>query len=212
MIINVAITVCNEHVELNNLLFMVNAIKVNTPINIKIYIQADKQKVTQDVIDVVSKYHNSIEDYVEFPFSGDFSEFKNNLFNVCGEGYIYQLDADELPNHVQFMYLHEVLKKDPNIDLVFVPRVNIVNGIEESDIEKWGWRYQEMWGKKLINFPDYQGRIYKNEDYLRWEGKVHERITGYYKPYKLPESLEVSISHIKTIDKQRYQNNFYDKL
>lgn len=212
MTFNVAITACDEHQELDHLLFMLNAIRRTLSFPLKIYLQVDKNKVTQEVKDVYFKYKHNIRHYEEYDFKGNFSDFKNNLFNICEGGYIYQLDADELPNNAQFIYLHELLSKDPNIDLVYLPRVNIVKGIELSDIEKWGWSYREMWGEKVINFPDYQGRVYKNEDHLRWEGKVHERITGSYKPHILPESIELSISHIKNIDKQRKQNNFYDQL
>jgi len=65
--------------------------------------------------------------------------------------------------------------------------------------------------KMRINFPDYQGRIYKGN--LRWEGKVHEKIIGakYYSLIPV-DNDEYFIEHNKTITRQENQNNFYNTI
>src|ERR1035437_2682666 len=40
--------------------------------------------------------------------------------------------------------------------------------------------------KPLINFPDFQGRIYKKADTIQWNGKVHERLVGFKKFANFP--------------------------
>lgn len=212
MVINFAITVCDEHEYLDKLLFMISTIKHLQFVSSNVIIQADKNKVTEEVKEVCKKHFKFIDKYEEYPFNGDFSDFKNNLFKICPEGYIYQLDSDELPNHVQILYLIQALEKDPDIDLVYLPRVNIVDGITPDDVTKWKWRVDEVGDQLHINFPDYQGRVYKNENHLRWEGKVHERIVGSYKKYQLQSHPMLSILHIKDIDRQRNQNKMYDNL
>lgn len=66
--------------------------------------------------------------------------------------------------------------------------------------------------KPIINWCDYQTRIYKNIPEIKWEGKVHERIKG-TKTFSLLPAEEVwSLYHPKEITRQEKQNNFYDTL
>ena len=83
--------------------------------------------------------------------------FKNNLKSHCTKDYIFQVDADEIPHEYLVEYLGEVLETNP-VDIVFVPRVNTVEGLEQSHIDKWKWNVND---KGWVNFPDYQTRIYK---------------------------------------------------
>lgn len=65
----------------------------------------------------------------------------------------------------------------------------------------------------IINFPDYQARIYKNNDNIKWSGKVHETITGHSTYYNLPiEKVDYCLMHQKSFEKQISQNEFYNKL
>ena len=58
-------------------------------------------------------------------------------------------------------------------------------------------------------FPDYQGRLYKNLDNIKWQNKVHERISGHKTEAHLPAEEEWALYHIKDILRQREQNNYY---
>jgi len=64
----------------------------------------------------------------------------------------------------------------------------------------------------IINFPDYQWRIYKNHHKITWINKVHERLVGFTTHSALPAMEEYCLSHPKTIERQEKQNNFYAKL
>jgi hypothetical protein len=103
--------------------------------------------------------------------------------------------------------LHEILEMNSNVDLIFVPRINTVNGITQEHVDKWGWRVNE---NGWINFPDSQGRIYRKG--MSWYGKVHERIIGGQKFSSLPLDEEYCIQHHKTIQRQEKQNNYYSSL
>jgi hypothetical protein len=87
-----------------------------------------------------------------------------------------------------------------------IPRVNIVNGLTEEDTRRWGWRVNE---KGWVMFPDYQTRLYRNTEEIKWEGKVHERIIGYKTQAPLPDEEEWCLYHIKEIERQRKQNDYY---
>ena len=138
----------------------------------------------------------------------DFGAHKNFLNSKCNGKYIFQVDADEKFNQNLLTYLHDIIDNN-DIDLYMIPRVNIVNGLTEQDIRGWGWRINE---KGWVMFPDYQTRLYKNIPEIKWEGKVHERIVGYKTTAPLPDEEEWCLYHIKDIDRQRKQNDYYDTI
>ena len=96
---------------------------------------------------------------------------------------------------------------NPKVDLVFVPRINTVNGLTQEHIQKWRWNVNE---KGWVNFPDQQGRIYRKG--MDWYGKVHERIIGGQIFSSLPLDEEYCIQHHKEIKRQEKQNNFYSSI
>jgi len=63
----------------------------------------------------------------------------------------------------------------------------------------------------LVNYPDYQWRIYRNIERIRWIRPLHEIISGAHVTAELPKEVELSIIHDKTIERQRAQNEFYNK-
>jgi glycosyltransferase involved in cell wall biosynthesis len=61
----------------------------------------------------------------------------------------------------------------------------------------------------IVNWPDPQTRICKNSPNIRWQGKVHERLSGQGTISQLPIAAEFAILHHKTISRQEQQNSFY---
>lgn len=138
--------------------------------------------------------------------NNDFANHKNFLTEQCMGDYIFQVDADETFHANLLTYLHDIVDNNTNVDLFLIPRVNVVNGLTDEDIRRWGWQVNE---KGWVMFPDYQTRLYKNHVDIRWEGAVHERIIGYKTMAPLPAEEEWSLYHIKTIERQRRQNDYY---
>lgn len=138
----------------------------------------------------------------------DFASHKNYLNSLCTGKYIFQIDADEKLNSNLLNYLHDIIDNN-DIDLYIIPRINIVNGLTEEDIRRWGWRVND---KGWVMWPDYQSRLYRNVESIKWEGKVHERIVGYKTMAPLPDEEEWCLYHIKEIERQRKQNNYYDTI
>ena len=64
----------------------------------------------------------------------------------------------------------------------------------------------------VINFPDYQSRVYRNKEGVRWEGKVHERVVSNNRSEYFGLSSLYSLLHIKDIKRQEQQNNYYSTL
>jgi glycosyltransferase involved in cell wall biosynthesis len=141
--------------------------------------------------------------------NNDFATHKNFLNSKCTGEYIFQIDADETLHSNLLTYLIDVVDNNKNIDLFFVPRINIVNGLTEDDVRKWGWQVNELgW----VMFPDYQTRLYKNSETIKWEGKVHERIVGHKTQAPFPAEEEWALRHIKEINRQREQNKLYETI
>jgi hypothetical protein len=62
----------------------------------------------------------------------------------------------------------------------------------------------------IINYGDYQNRIFKNKPEIYWVNKVHEKIVGAMLISKMPYGLD--LIHPKTIERQEKQNNFYENI
>ena len=205
--ISYAITVHNEIDELTNLL---NFLQLHIRKEDEIVIQYDETSVTDEVKEYVTLMNSMHENHivVGFPLNKDFASFKNNLKSHCTKDFIFQVDADEIPHEYLVEYLGEVLETNP-VDIVFVPRVNTVEGLTDEHIKKWGWKVDE---KGWVNFPDYQTRIYRNTEDVTWMNKVHERITGYNTFSNFPAEEQWSLYHPKKIDRQEKQNEFYETI
>jgi hypothetical protein len=206
--ISYTITACNEDRELDKLL---NVIRVNLKDTDEVVIQLDQNNSTDEVRKVCSIYQERIPilKVIQFPLNNDFASFKNNLKSHCTKEWIFNIDADEIPSAFLLENIHTILESNSDLDLLIVPRWNIVDGITERHIDSWRWRYDE-WGR--INWPDWQMRIYRNKESISWKNKVHEKIDGYEKYSFLPEDKDYCLFHNKTIQKQEQQNNFYDTI
>ena len=142
-------------------------------------------------------------------FENNFADWKNKLTSLCTGDYIFQIDADEIPNENLIFTLHEIIETNSELDMFLVPRVNTVEGLTQEHIVKWGWRVNdEGW----VNWPDLQCRIWKNKPELRWKNKVHEVLDGFKTYTALPDVEYFALYHPKTIAKQEKQNNYYDTL
>ena len=80
----------------------------------------------------------------------DFASQKNYLKNMCTGDYSFNLDADEMISHWFMKDIHEILEGN-EVDLIYVPRINTVEGITEEHCRMYGYQINE---KGWINYPD----------------------------------------------------------
>ena len=161
-------------------------------------------ETTKSILDTMTSIHEI--KFEQRRLLKDFAGQKNHLKNMCTGDYIFNLDADELPHKWLMKNIKEILQANPSVDLYWVPRVNTVEGLTQEHINKWGWNVNE---KGWVNFPDYQGRIWKNRTSIRWEKPVHETLVGYKEYTYLPMEEQFAFYHPKDIDRQEKQNEFY---
>ena len=167
---------------------------------------SDNEK-TKEILDTLCSVHEIKFD--QRRLLKDYAGQKNALTRMCKNDYIINIDADEIPNKFLMNNIKGILEANPSIDLYWVPRVNTVEGLTQEHINKWGWRVNE---KGWVNWPDYQGRIWRNRPNIMWKNKVHEVLTGYKEHTFLPAEEQFSFYHPKTIDRQEKQNEFYDTI
>lgn len=207
MKISYAITVCNELVEIQKLVpYLQKHIRKED----EIVILFDKKNGNTKIEEFLRG--NSVNDKLNWSgknFNGNFSQWKNKLNKMCKGDYIFQIDADEIPNEILIQNLHTILETNPDVEVYHVPRVNTVEGLTDEHIKKWRWRVDD---KGWVNWPDYQMRVYKNKPEIQWRNKVHEVIEGHTKFSAFPPQEELALYHPKDIKRQEKQNEYYDTL
>ena len=167
---------------------------------------SDNEK-TKQILDFYVSAHDIV--YEQRNLLGDFASQKNHLKNMGSGDYSFNLDADEMISLWLIKNIHEIIEANEGIDLIYLPRINTVEGLTQQHIQTWGWQVnQEGW----INFPDWQGRVFRNRPNIRWQYKVHEMITGYQTYATLPMEKPFCILHPKTISKQEEQNQKYSRI
>lgn len=133
---------------------------------------------------------------------GDFSEQRNYANSKCTGDWIFEMDSDEQLDLILYQNFRKLLQqynKNKDIQVIGVPRVNLIDGV------------------KTKVFPDYQFRIHRKG--IEWVGNVHEvpkpvyeSITKNMNKGNIGFLQGMGLVHPKTSQKQQSQNDFYRKL
>ena len=208
MKISYAITVCNEFLEIQKL---VPYLLKNKRPQDEIVILFDQNNGDTELLSYLLKFNKlpNVQTWRGLDFKGHFANWKNKLTEYCEGDYIFQIDADELPNELLIQNLPVILESNPDNEVYLVPRVNTVEGLTSEHISKWRWNVND---KGWVNWPDYQWRIWKNKPEIQWKNKVHEVLDGHKSHAPLPAQEEFALYHPKDIKKQEKQNEYYEKL
>ena len=208
MKISYAITVCNEYKEIERLLLFLFIHKRDQD---QVVVQMDNN-ATEEVINICEKWeskpHNEYS-LIQHPLNKNVAAYKHNLHKNCNGDWIFQIDADEIPNEYLMEALPFILEANEDTEAFWVPRVNTVAGITDEHVAKWGWKLNE---DGWVNFPDWQMRIYRNKEEIYWIKPVHEQLKGYTKFANLPAEEKFALYHPKDIGRQEKQNAFYETI
>jgi hypothetical protein len=199
------ITACNEYEELAKLLVL---LRTNIEKTDCIGILLDEDNCTDSVEKLCHQFLIPNDDSFRLIYGNLNSDFAGyHLFEDCD--WIFNIDADELPSSFLIKNIKSIIQVNPETELIYVPRINTVEGLTQAHIDKWRWQVND---DGWVNWPDYQGRIYKRQHNIEWYGKVHEQIKGIKKYSHLPAKEEFAYHHPKTIEKQEKQNNYYQTI
>ncbi len=215
--LSIAITVCNEFIEIQKLmtqlLFDMNNKLPNTEI---VVLQDMKVPTSEYEVLLLNDITNYLDRLYNFgfiklhrtKFNGNFSDLKNELFSYCTGDFILNLDADELLSDKLHDNLLTIIDTTDS-DVFLFARENKVEGITNEYIKQWGWVVDEQ---LRINYPDWQKRMLRNNKNIKWQGSVHETLIGFETYCVIPMNAGLDILHYKTIDKQIKQNNLYSGI
>ena len=203
MKISYGITVHNEVDELERLLSKL-LVGIEEQDEVVICVDGNHEGV-RDVIKLYSIDSRVI--HYDRKLDGNFADHKNSVIEKSSGDYIFHIDADEYPHEILLQQLKQILEIN-DVDLIWIPRVNTIDGMTDEHIQRWGWRVTE---KKWVNYPDYQARVFRRDTEIRWTRPLHEHIVGCKTYAHLPPHEELSLYHPKTIQKQEQQNLFYNQ-
>ena len=207
MKISYGITVHNEADELfklTNILIQ----NIDKEDEIVICVDGDDERVRLVLENLQKTYQwNSNIIIYNRKLDGDFAAHKNSVIEKANGKYVFHIDADEYPNEILLQQIKQILEIN-DVDLIWIPRVNTIEGMKEEHIKRWGWRVTE---NRWVNYPDYQARVFRRDSQIRWTRPLHEHIVGCKTYSHLPPLEELSLYHPKTIQKQEQQNLYYNQ-
>ena len=203
MKISYGITVHNEAEELQRLLVVLrNGINKND--EIVVCVDGDDERVEAVLGEYISENKAIV---YKRKLDGNFADHKNSVIEKSTGDYIFHIDADEYPNETLLQQLPQIVEMN-DVDLIWIPRVNTIDGMTDEHIKRWGWRVTE---NRWVNYPDYQARVFRRGSEIRWTRPLHEHIVGAKTYSHLPPLEDLSLYHPKTIQKQEQQNLFYNQ-
>ena len=209
MKISYGITVHNEADEIKKLLGILLS-TVSGDDEVVVCVDGDDDAVRFQLDTFSKKFSDNYKNMKIYQrkLDGDFSAQKNSVIENSTGDYIFHIDADEYPNEILLQQLKDIIELNDGVDLIWIPRVNTIESMEQKHIDRWGWNVSD---KGWVNYPDYQARVFRRSESIRWTRPLHEYIKGCKTYAHLPPHEELSLYHPKTIEKQEKQNIFYNK-
>ena len=213
MRITYSIQVCNESRELYSLLnFLSKTIENEDEVNVVV----DSNRITDRVESVLEHFKERITVFKR-PFDNFYLNSEFHISVATGD-YIFHVDADEMPQELLIRNLKNIIK-DSGAEIIAVPRINIDPGSTEAFLERCNYKINDVgW----INWPDFQTRIFKKCDHIKWTDEMHTKLSGTNKAVALKPEPKLAIWHIKSIEKEENRwkdgniitsnDNLYDKL
>ncbi len=158
-------------------------------------------------LEIIQKYKEKIK-FQQRKLEKNYGEHKNYGISICSGKWIFQIDADEYPTDLLLENINEILESNDSNEAIWLPRLNYFHGVTQQDVMMWGWNYHDG----MINFPDYQTRLYKKLPHVRYERRLHEKVEGYKSYVFMPAQKDIALIHEKTIEKQRETNIRYNQV
>jgi len=140
--ISYAITISSEVDEPIDLIYFLHK---NKQPQDEICVLLDKPKVHHWTLDQLYRFSSS--NWIklnESLFQNNFADWKNELNNMCSGDIIINLDADEIPSKTLIDNIHELIEINPEVKAFALPRVNTVENIGLSHVQKWGWSISKL--------------------------------------------------------------------
>lgn len=137
------ITTHNETYSLSCLLEKLKTYVIGHPgANVMVLDDFSTEENTQKILDSYVNVNGF--SICQHKLEKDFSVHKNFGNSKCSGDYIFAIDADEIPSDFLLDNLHTILESNPEVDLYWLPRVNILRGLNETELRRWGWNLSKL--------------------------------------------------------------------
>lgn len=167
----------------------------------------DDYSDNQTTLEIIQKYKESVV-FHQHKLERNYGAHKNYGVEQCKGRWIFQIDGDECPTDLLLENIDLMLESNESNEVIWLPRMNFFIGVTQNDANQWGWRLHDG----MVNFPDYQSRIYKNLSHIRYQRRLHEKVEGFKSYTFVPPQTDYAIIHEKSIEKQRQTNISYNKM
>ena len=167
----------------------------------------DDYSDNQTTLEVIQTFKDKVN-FQKHKLDKNYGNHKNYGIELCKGEWIFQLDADEVPTDGLLENIELIIESNSKNEVLWLPRLNYFIGVTDLDVNTWGWKLYDG----MLNFPDYQSRIYRNLPHIRYERRLHEKVEGFKSYVFIPPQKDYAIIHEKTIEKQRETNVNYNKL
>tara|TARA_B100001093_G_scaffold339651_1_gene324421 strand:+ start:11076 stop:13313 length:2238 start_codon:yes stop_codon:yes gene_type:complete len=201
---NISYAICVSE-ETDSFVKLIDFLKIHKSKSDEIVVISDFSKCKK-----IKNYLHKVDKFIYRKLLDDFSFHKNIFFSLCKNEYIFNLDADEIPSLNLIKKIHELVA-NRDTDLFWIPRLNFFSGITKKELANQEIKIDND-KHGAINFPDYQGRIYKNDNKLRWKRKLHEQIKGAKTMRKLKYTDDFYLEHRKTKKNYEISKKLYSNL
>jgi len=164
--VSYGITVHNEAEELQTLLEVLNK-NIDKEDEIVVCVDGDDEKVEAVLGESLSSWQNYI--VYKRKLNKDFSAQKNSVIEKASGDYIFHVDADEYPHEVLLRDIKQIIEMNEGVDLIYLPRINTVDGITEQHIQKWGWKVTapyEIYNEKVMDTESEEYKLLKKMDLI----------------------------------------------
>ena len=158
-------------------------------------------------VEIIQRFKDKVN-FQQHKLERNYGAHKNYGIGLCKGEWVFQLDGDEVPTDTLIENIDAILESNDTNEVIWLPRLNYFIGVTNEDVQIWGWRLYDG----MINFPDYQSRLYRNKPHIRYERRLHEKVEGFKTYVFIPPQKDIAIIHEKTIEKQRQTNLNYNKL
>jgi len=160
-----------------------------------------------ETLEIIQKFKEKVN-FQQHKLDKNYGNHKNYGIELCKGEWIFQLDADEVPTDGLLENIDLIIESNSKNEVLWLPRLNYFIGVTDLDVITWGWQLNDG----MINFPDYQSRLYQNLPHIRYERRLHEKVEGFKSYVFIPPQKDYAIIHEKTIEKQRETNVNYNKI
>jgi hypothetical protein len=140
----------------------------------------------------------------------DFSDHKNVGNSHCSGQYIFAIDADEIPSDFLLENLHTILESNTEVELYQIPRVNILRGLNELELKRWGWGLSKLEEFTMVDALRTDTESYK---FLQKSGFIIEETPWVDTKTNMPSTEKNTVKHYLPIlnwaNNGDYQSRLY---